>query len=87
MITLEQIAEVVNRHDPLGLLEMGCPKDEYTPEIHDLFERHLTNTMAFSYEEVKNLFERWFYVGCIKNEDALVIADELHGLNTSEVSS
>lgn len=30
---IEKISEIVNTHDPLYLLKMGCPSDEYNPEI------------------------------------------------------
>ncbi len=33
-LTLEQkVKEIVNKYDPIGLLKMGCPADEYDPEI------------------------------------------------------
>ena len=28
----------VNREDPVGLLGMGAPEDEYDPEVRDLVE-------------------------------------------------
>ena len=30
------VGEVVNRMDPEGLLDMGAPRDEYSPEIDSL---------------------------------------------------
>jgi hypothetical protein len=33
---LDKITKIVNRHDPLGLLASGAPKDEYSSEIGDI---------------------------------------------------
>jgi hypothetical protein len=30
--------EVLNRHDPAGLIALGCPPDEYDPELPDILE-------------------------------------------------
>lgn len=57
----QRLRKLVNRHDPLGLLECGCPDDEYEPEVGTLLprlqeadsEEHL---LAIIYEE----FVRWF---------------------------
>lgn len=34
-----QILEVLSEHDPMGLLSMGAPVDEYAPEAARLDER------------------------------------------------
>jgi hypothetical protein len=37
------VGNVMNEHDPEGLLKMGCPKDEYDPEITEIAAAiHLT---------------------------------------------
>lgn len=28
-----RVREIVNRHDPIGLMACGCPEDEYDPEV------------------------------------------------------
>lgn len=33
------IKSVVDKSDPIGLLEMHCPADEYAPEIEMIFAR------------------------------------------------
>jgi hypothetical protein len=33
------IKNVIDKHDPMGLLAMGCPDDEYKPEVDRLVER------------------------------------------------
>lgn len=30
---LARVREIVNRHDPIGLMACGCPEDEYDPEV------------------------------------------------------
>jgi hypothetical protein len=37
-ITLEAIANIVNQHDPVGLLATGAPQNEYDIEIKILFD-------------------------------------------------
>jgi hypothetical protein len=52
---------IVARHDPIGLLAIGCPDDEYEPEVTDLLPRLKG---AASTDELMSLvhgvFERWF---------------------------
>ena len=36
LVTL--VRTVLNKHDPESLLQMGCPADEYEPEIRDISE-------------------------------------------------
>ena len=38
-MTKKKIKSVVNKADPMGLLEMQCPEDEYAPEIERIFAR------------------------------------------------
>jgi hypothetical protein len=33
------VRTVVNREDPVGLLDAGAPEDEYDPEVGDLIKR------------------------------------------------
>lgn len=75
-----QIEEVINRHDPMGLLAMGAPKDEYKSEIEAILERRSQNNMALSPQEIQVVFEYWFYPGCIKQEKAKAISKELQAL-------
>jgi hypothetical protein len=79
-LTYGQVEEVINRHDPMGLLAMGAPKDEYKPEIKDLVERRNQNNMALSPDEIRVVFEYWFYPGCMKQEKAEAISKELRAL-------
>jgi hypothetical protein len=47
---------VVNREDPIGLLDLGAPDDEYDPEVADLIKWR----QAMTAEQVTAVFLRWF---------------------------
>ena len=38
-IMQRDLKSVIDKHDPMGLLAMGCPDDEYKPEIDRLAAR------------------------------------------------
>ena len=38
-MTKNVIKSVVDKNDPVGLLGLGCPEDEYEPEIDRIFAR------------------------------------------------
>lgn len=69
----EDVKEVVNKHDPMGLLRMGAPGREYTPEIKPLCER----LSYISPVEVKAVFDYWFYPGCLREEVVQALAADL----------
>lgn len=75
-ITYEKVEKVINRHDPLGLLKMGAPKDEYEPEITELVNRS-NNQSNLDWQDITKVFESWFYPGCISPELARKIEQEL----------
>jgi hypothetical protein len=50
------VRTVVNREDPIGLLGMGAPEDEYDPEVRDLVKWR----KAVTAEQVGAIFMRWF---------------------------
>lgn len=35
-IQREKVRKIVNKHDPVKLLKMDCPVDEYDPEIDEI---------------------------------------------------
>ena len=57
------VREILNRHDPMGLVEIGCPDDEYDPEIAGVlravkeatdrnnFERRITEVFANQFDQ------------------------------------
>jgi hypothetical protein len=58
---LEAVSQAVDRADPMGLLAMGCPADEFGPEVGTIVPRLKTaknaqDVRAILHEE----FGRWF---------------------------
>ncbi len=53
------VREVVDRLDPIGLLALGCPADEYAPEIERIAQR-LTTAKALSLETVQTILYETF---------------------------
>ena len=35
----QRIADILNKHDPIGLIKLGCPADEYHSEAKLILER------------------------------------------------
>lgn len=66
------VRAVVNREDPVGLIAMGCPEDEYDSEIEDLVKWRESVTP----EAVAEVFLRWFGPGTgdVPNDKASRIA-------------
>jgi hypothetical protein len=66
------VRTVVNREDPVGLLDAGAPQDEYDLEVEDLINLH----EAVTAEQVSAVFLRWFGgSGAMPSEMAARIAD------------
>ncbi len=53
------VREIVDRLDPIGLLALGCPADEYAPEIERITQR-LATAKALSLEMVQNILHETF---------------------------
>jgi hypothetical protein len=56
---LAAVKKVVDEHDPVGLLEIGAPSDEYDPEIADLV-RLVLGPNRPTEESVSDVWRRWF---------------------------
>jgi hypothetical protein len=66
---------VVNREDPVGLLDPGAPQDEYDPEVGDLIKLR----EAVTAEQVSAVFLRWFGgSGAMSSDMAAQIADGIN---------
>lgn len=66
---------VVNREDPVGLLAMGAPEDEYDPEVGDLIKWR----KAVTAEQVSAVFLRWLgESGAMPSDTAARIADGIN---------
>jgi hypothetical protein len=35
----DEVRAILNRHDPMGLIAIGCPDDEYEPEVGTILPR------------------------------------------------
>ena len=62
-MTKEDLDEIIRRHDPIGLIRMGAPNHEYSPEAGTIFPR-LQRTVITSPQDVLNIvydeFCAWF---------------------------
>jgi hypothetical protein len=71
------VREVINRHDPEGLIEIGAPADEYDPEVADLV-RLVLGVDRPTPEAVLTVWEKWFSgLPSMPPERATSIAQEL----------
>jgi len=65
------VGRAIDEADPIGLLESGCPADEYSPEIGTVVPRV---SKALSPAEVRRIlheeFLRWFGEGGAGPQDA-----------------
>ena len=65
------VGRAIDEADPIGLLEMGCPEDEYSPEIGTVVPRV---SRASDPAEVRRIlheeFLRWFGEGTAGPEEA-----------------
>ena len=57
----EKTREIVNNHDPINLIAIGAPWDEYDPEIKDILKhfadvKHVDELIEIVWE----IFVRWF---------------------------
>ncbi len=51
--------QIVNKHDPIGLIELGAPDDEYEPEVTDLV-RLVLKDVPLDEGAVEAVWIRWF---------------------------
>lgn len=72
---------VVNEVDPVGLIGMGCPDDEYDPEVEDL----VASRRPVTPEGVAEVFIQWFGAdsGRITSDDAARIAEGINVARTT----
>lgn len=81
------VREVINRHDPEGLIEIGAPEDEYDPEVADLV-RLVLGANGPNDEAVLAVWEKWFSgLPSMPPERAASIARELADLRDRFLSA
>ena len=56
---LDAVRAVVNAVDPVGLLKIGCPDDEYEPEVQDFAQRLGLGEQATP-QMVRSVLLHWF---------------------------
>ena len=65
------VTRVINEADPIGLLALECPSDEYSPEVGTIVPRVVK---ASGPDEVKSIlfeeFDRWFGQGSVLRREA-----------------
>jgi hypothetical protein len=79
-LTYAQVETIVNEIDPLGLIKIGAPSDEYSPEIKDIVRRRNFNNSSLNAAEIRVIFEYWFYPECISKEQAETISIKLQNI-------
>ena len=57
-----RVKAAVDAADPAGLLAIGCPPDEYEPEIRDIVAR-IESGAATDAEAIREVMTRWFGSG------------------------
>lgn len=72
ILTKENLRSIFINHDPMDLIIVGAPNDEYDPEIEKLLP-HLTNDNNLIINElkliIKNIFDEMFYQDCVTYSD------------------
>ena len=54
------VRSIVNGEDPVGLLDMGAPEDEYDIEVKDLIKLTRLNSAPLTAKQVSVIFLYWF---------------------------
>jgi hypothetical protein len=77
------VRAVVNREDPVGLLVIGAPADEYDPEVRDLTKWR----RAVTAEDVAAVFRNWFGAsGAMASDKAARIAAGINRARADHMS-
>ena len=85
MSLYQRVEQAVNAYDPMALLAMCAPPDEYEAEILEivqLLSRHKETPLEDTSVErlkliVKFIFEIYFYEGCIYRRMAELVAKKI----------
>lgn len=65
-----QLRTIINNHDPINLLSMGAPKDEYDPEVKSILSRLRVSQSKKEVERVVlEEFTRMFGESIIKDKE------------------
>ncbi|MCM3791458.1 YugE family protein [Domibacillus indicus] len=72
--TLQVVGKIINEWDPMSLLALDCPDDEYEFEIHRIASAALQVNNA---EELAERINKAFEDDYKKSKDCLMIADKI----------
>jgi hypothetical protein len=76
-----ELMDIINKYDPIDLLSMGCPSNEYDLEIATIIvQLNHEMTVEEICEVVKEDFALWFGVSSVKDhiERYLPMATDIH---------
>ncbi len=78
----ERIREVINRHDPIGLIAYGCPSDEYDPEIQKIIPKiKIAKSVLELHDSVYSIFCEMFNKNIAGNRrEYRELSEELYSL-------
>lgn len=58
----ERVKEILIKHDPIGLVSLGAPNDEYSPESQMIAPQLRTNMSESDIVDIVHAeFVKWFY--------------------------
>lgn len=76
------VRRTVNEADPVHLLEMGAPEDEYEAEVDQIVREIIHKGPVIDGVEmvllIQEVFDRWFYPGKVSWEQSLAMAQGIH---------
>ena len=56
-----QVSRVLNQFDPIGLIHIGCPNDEYDPEVSTILPQlKQCKSEKDTWNMIYNEFVKWF---------------------------
>jgi len=81
-IVFDVVKKYIDELDPMGLLEMECPPDEYELEIGAILPVAMrTESPEELAKEIQRVFKYYFNEDCVTQKDALSTAEKiLHDL-------
>lgn len=60
-VLLNKIRKILNKHDPMGLIRMGAPEDEYNPEVEEIMDvARKSHDVDEFIDYVHEIFINWF---------------------------
>ncbi|MCS7074815.1 MAG: hypothetical protein NZ108_10150 [Bacteroidia bacterium] len=77
----EKVQAIINEIDPVGLIDLGCPQDEYEPEIKNFLPKLHGKSRSEIQEIVYKVFSNMFDEEAGENDERYAeIAERLYRL-------